>query len=119
MHSFEVHSNESACRKSGRLGMEKVYYKTRIGGGEEGCEWRLGVIVNKIEISNPIIILINYIDTPPNNLSNNMLAIAESGTNIHIAKKTTPTMAPVIMSNDMKARLPAGSTMYSSYIATL
>ena len=24
MHSFEVHSNESACRKSGRLGLEKV-----------------------------------------------------------------------------------------------
>ena len=25
MHSFEVHSNESACRKSGRLGLEQVY----------------------------------------------------------------------------------------------
>ena len=25
MHSFEVHSNESACRKSGRLGMEQVF----------------------------------------------------------------------------------------------
>ena len=25
MQSFEVHSNESACRKSGRLGMEQVY----------------------------------------------------------------------------------------------
>ena len=24
MHSFEVHSNESVCRKSGRLGMEQV-----------------------------------------------------------------------------------------------
>ena len=24
MHSFEVHSNESACRKSGRLGLEHV-----------------------------------------------------------------------------------------------
>ena len=24
MHSFEVHSNESACRKSGRLGLEQV-----------------------------------------------------------------------------------------------
>ena len=23
MHSFEVHSNESTCRKSGRLGMKK------------------------------------------------------------------------------------------------
>ena len=27
MHSFEVHSNESACRKSGRLGLEQVQYK--------------------------------------------------------------------------------------------
>ena len=25
MHSFEVHSNESACRKSGRLGLEQVF----------------------------------------------------------------------------------------------
>ena len=24
MHSFEVHSNESACRKSGRIGLEQV-----------------------------------------------------------------------------------------------
>ena len=24
MHSFEVHSNESACRKGGRLGLEQV-----------------------------------------------------------------------------------------------
>ena len=31
MHSFEVHSNESACRKSGRLGMEQV-----IGGVHGG-----------------------------------------------------------------------------------
>ena len=26
MHSFEVHSNESACRKIGRLGLEQVLY---------------------------------------------------------------------------------------------
>ena len=26
MHSFELHSNESACRKVGRLGLEKVTY---------------------------------------------------------------------------------------------
>ena len=25
MHSFEVHSDESVCRKSGRLGMEQVF----------------------------------------------------------------------------------------------
>ena len=27
MHSFEVHSNESACRKSRRLGLEQVLRK--------------------------------------------------------------------------------------------
>ena len=27
MHSFEVHSNESACRKSGSLGLEQVQDK--------------------------------------------------------------------------------------------
>ena len=27
MHSFEGHSNESTCRKSGRLGLEQVPYK--------------------------------------------------------------------------------------------
>ena len=26
MHSFEVHSNESACRKKVRLGLEQVMY---------------------------------------------------------------------------------------------
>ena len=30
MHSFEVHSNESACRKSGRLGLEQVL--SAVGG---------------------------------------------------------------------------------------
>ena len=28
MHSFEVHSNESACRKKVRLGLEQVYIRT-------------------------------------------------------------------------------------------
>ena len=28
MHSFEVHSNESACRKKVRLGLEQVMYDT-------------------------------------------------------------------------------------------
>ena len=27
MHSFEVHSNENACRKSGRIGLEQVAIK--------------------------------------------------------------------------------------------
>ena len=30
MHSFEVHSNESACRKSGRLGLEQVKIKSSV-----------------------------------------------------------------------------------------
>ena len=30
MHSFEVHSNESACRKSGRLGLEQVSITTAL-----------------------------------------------------------------------------------------
>ena len=30
MHSFEVHSNESACRKSGRLGLEQVSWECLI-----------------------------------------------------------------------------------------
>ena len=34
-------------------------------------------IVNKFEINNPKISLINYIDTPPNPTSTNMLEIAE------------------------------------------
>ena len=29
MHSFEVHSNESACIKSGHLGLEQVHGKIR------------------------------------------------------------------------------------------
>ena len=68
-----------------------------MGGSEKGCEWRLGAIVNNIEISNPKISLINNIDAPPNPTSNNMLAISDSGANIYLAKQATPTMAPVMM----------------------
>ena len=32
MHSFEVHLNESACRKSGRLGLEQVIILTCVIG---------------------------------------------------------------------------------------
>ena len=35
MHSFEVHSNESACIKSGRLGLEQVYTKRAL---HTGCD---------------------------------------------------------------------------------
>ena len=98
---------------------EYSYLKKRIGGIEKGCEWRLREIINKIEIIKHKISLINYIDIPPNHLSNNMLAIAESGANIHLEKQVTPKMAPVIMWNDTKAKILDGSTMKSSQIATL
>ena len=48
-----------------------------------------------------------------------MLAIADSDTNIHLAKQATTTIIPVIIPNDMTARLPYGSTMESLYISTL
>ena len=35
-HSFEVHSNESACRKKVRLGLEQVTYSTGLGGLSRG-----------------------------------------------------------------------------------
>ena len=31
MHIFEVRSNESACRKSGRLGLEQVCWRSVLG----------------------------------------------------------------------------------------
>ena len=90
-----------------------------MGGSEKVFEWRLGAIGNKIEISNPKISLINYIDTPPNPTNTNMLEIEDSGVNIHIARQATPTMAPVIMENETKARLPDGRTIDYTHIATL
>ena len=63
--------------------------------------------------------MINYIDTPPNHISNNMLENVDSGANINLAKQTNPTMASVIISNDMKARLPDRSTIESSHVVTL
>ena len=75
--------------------------------------------MNKIEISKPKISLINCIDIPPNPPSNNMLAIADSGADIHRGKKFTTTMPTVIMSNEMIARIPYGSTMESSHITTI
>ena len=70
-----------------------------MGGSEKGFEWQLGEIFNIIEICSLKTSLINYIDTPPNQTSNNMLAISDSGANIHISKQATPTMSPVIMEN--------------------
>ena len=34
MHSFEVHSNESVCRKSGRLGLEQVFSPKWVNSGD-------------------------------------------------------------------------------------
>ena len=90
-----------------------------MGGNKKGYEWRLGAAMNKIEISNPKISLINCINTPHNPTSNKMLAISDSGANIHLPKQSTTTMDPVIMSNEKTARIPDGSTMEPSDIATL
>ena len=90
-----------------------------MGKSEKGCEWQLGVIFNKIEISNPKISLIYFINNPPNPNCNNVSAIKYSGANIHLEKQSTPTMAPVIMENDMKSWIPDGSTIESTCIATL
>ena len=113
-----THGSRTWSAKKSR-NQDEAYYKKRMGGSEKGCEWRLGAIFNKIEISNPKIILINYIDTPPNPNITKMLAITDSGTNIHLARQATLTMSPVIMENEMKARLPGGITMESTHIATL
>ena len=40
MHSFEVHSNESACRKSGRLGLEQVCISAMLLRSDMN-KWRL------------------------------------------------------------------------------
>ena len=48
-----------------------------------------------------------------------MLEITDSRANIHLARQAMPTMAPVMMENYMKERLPDGSTMDYTHIATL
>ena len=64
-------SKTCSAKKSGHK--EDSYYNKQLYGSENGCELQLGAIINKIEISNPKIILINYIGTPPNPPSKNML----------------------------------------------
>ena len=72
MHSFEVHSNESKCRKSGRLGLEQVVDIT--------CENHVRKLAKKIQnnkkqhslfssiyykiLSLPIPVLYNSSSTP-------------------------------------------------------
>ena len=58
-------------------------------------------------------------DTPPNPTITNILGIAYSGANIHLSRQATPTLIPVLMDNEIKARLSDGRTMYSTHIATL
>ena len=89
-------------RSSNKAGhQDEAYYKKEAGGIEKGCGWWLGTIANKIEISKPKISLINYINTPPNTNSTNMLTIADSGVNIHLAIQATPTIAPVKKENEI------------------
>ena len=115
--NFTHGSKTCSEKKAGN--QEESYHKKQMCGSEKGCECELGAIVNKIKIINPKISLINNIDTPPNPTSTNMLAISDSGTNIHLAIKATPKIDPLIMENEMKARLPDGSTMEPTHIATL
>ena len=74
--------------------------------------------MNKIEIINPKISLINCIDTPPNPPGTNMLAIADSGTNTHLEKRST-TKCPLKECKKMTSRIIDGSTIESSQITTL
>ena len=48
-----------------------------------------------------------------------MLAIVDEGANIYLSKQVTTTVAAVMMSNEMIARLIYGSKIESSHIATL
>ena len=75
--------------------------------------------MNKIKMSTPKISLINNIRTPTNSSIKYTLEIAYLGTSIHLANQPTPTMAQVILSKEIKARIPDGSTMESSHVATL
>ena len=70
-----------------------------MAGSEKVGKLQLGEIVNQIEISNPKISLINYIDTPTNTTRTNMLSIIDSGVNIHLERQANPTTAPLIMEN--------------------
>ena len=98
---------------------EEAYYKKLLGVSEKGWKSRLGSIINKILISNPNTSLINCIGTPPNFPSKNTLAIVDADAKIHPEKQATTTMASVIISNDIKARLIYGITMKSSHTTLL
>ena len=63
--------------------------------------------------------LINYIGSPLNYSSKNMLTISDSGVNINPKQEFTTTMDPVIISNNMTERLQDGTTMELSHIGTI
>ena len=53
MHSFEVHSHESACRKSGRLGLVQLLVKVGDLGARSGIwDGRLGARFNRNDESS-------------------------------------------------------------------
>ena len=70
-------------------------------------------------MTTPKISLINNIRNPSNYPRTYTLGITDLGENIHISNESTTTMYPVILLNNMHARLKDGSTMESSHIATL
>ena len=90
-----------------------------MGGSEKGCELWVGAIDDKIKNSIPKISLTNHINTPPNPNITNIPAITDSGANINLARQAPHTIAPVIMDNKIKSRLPDGSNTESTHIATL
>ena len=85
----QLHSWEQSKKA---VHQEQSYYKKIMEGSEKGCEWRLGAIVNKIEISNPKVSLINDINTPHNPTSANILEIIYSSANVHLERQATPTI---------------------------
>ena len=52
MHSFEVHSNESLCRKSGRLGIDQVYedlYKVPYPINKVWKDWTITIFLGYVQ----------------------------------------------------------------------
>ena len=80
--NFTHVSKTCSTKKMGHK--EESYYKKRLGGIKKGCKRQLRATMDKIEIRNPKISLINCIGIPPNYPSKNMLEIADAGANIHL-----------------------------------
>ena len=67
-------------------------------------------------MSTTEISLINNTGNRPNSPRKHTLEISESGANIHLANESTPTMAPVITSKDMTARITNGNKMENANV---